>query len=331
MKLNYLDLTSTDPTFNLATEQYVFDSLPKDRMYFMLWRNENAIIIGKFQNTHAEINADYVREHNISVVRRLSGGGAVYHDLGNLNFTFIADAGNIENLDLRFYCQPIVATLQELGVNAEINGRNDITIDGQKFSGNSQYLKGSRVMHHGTIMFDSDLSVVGQALNVDESKIKAKGIKSVRSRVTNVRPHLPVDISLDEFRATLLKHILKENPGEEYVLTENDLSAIKEIQQQRYSQWDWNFGFSPECTMLKKKRIEGCGSVEAYLTVEKGHITGLNFYGDFFSLNDPKLLAEKLIGCRNLPEDCTAALAGVDPSQYINNLTTEQLVDLLTT
>lgn len=331
MKLNYLDLTTTDPAFNLAAEQYVFDSLPKDRMYFMLWQNKNAVIIGKFQNTHAEINADYVREHGISVVRRLSGGGAVYHDMGNLNYTFIADAGNIESLDLRFYCRPIVATLRELGVDAELNGRNDITIDGKKFSGNSQYLKGSRVMHHGTIMFDSNLSVVSQALNVDESKIKAKGIKSVRSRVTNVRPYLAADIPLSEFRAVLLKHILMENPGEEYVFTAQDLAAIEQLREQRYSQWDWNFGFSPECTMLKSRRFEGCGTVEAYLSVDKGHITGLNFCGDFFSLNDPKLLAERLIGCRDLPEACAAALDGVDPSQYINNLTAEQLVELLTT
>jgi len=141
MRLDYLDLTCTDPSRNLAMEQHVFDALPRDRAYFMLWQNDNAIIIGKHQNTLAEINEPYVRAHGIRVVRRLSGGGAVYHDLGNLNFTFITDAGDTAKLDFRLFCLPIVRTLEGFGVHAEVNGRNDITIDGKKFSGNSQYLR----------------------------------------------------------------------------------------------------------------------------------------------------------------------------------------------
>ena len=155
MKLSYLDLMTTDPSYNLAMEQYVFDCLPRDRMYFMLWQNDNAIIVGKYQNTISEINEQAVRERGIRVVRRLSGGGAVYHDMGNLNFTFITDAGGSSALDMKLFCAPVVRTLAALGVKAEVNGRNDITIDGKKFSGNSQYLRQGRVMHHGTIMFDS--------------------------------------------------------------------------------------------------------------------------------------------------------------------------------
>ena len=185
MKLSYLDLMTTDPSYNLAMEQYVFDCLPRDRMYFMLWQNDNAIIVGKYQNTIAEINEEAVRERGIRVVRRLSGGGAVYHDMGNLNFTFITDVGESNALDLKLFCEPVVRTLATLGVKAEVNGRNDITIDGKKFSGNSQYIRQGRVMHHGTIMFDSDLSVVSEALRVDPTKIQTKGIRSVRSRVTN--------------------------------------------------------------------------------------------------------------------------------------------------
>ena len=196
MKLSYLDLMTTDPSYNLAMEQYVFDCLPRDRMYFMLWQNDNAIIVGKYQNTIAEINEEAVRERGIRVVRRLSGGGAVYHDMGNLNFTFITDVGESNALDLKLFCEPVVRTLATLGVKAEVNGRNDITIDGKKFSGNSQYLRQGRVMHHGTIMFDSDLSVVGEALRVDPTKIQTKGIRSVRSRVTNVAEHLPERFTL---------------------------------------------------------------------------------------------------------------------------------------
>ena len=154
MKLSYLDLMTTDPSYNLAMEQYVFDCLPRDRMYFMLWQNDNAIIVGKYQNTIAEINEEAVRERGIRVVRRLSGGGAVYHDMGNLNFTFITDVGESNALNLKLFCEPVVRTLATLGVKAEVNGRNDITIDGKKFSGNSQYIRQGRVMHHGTIMFD---------------------------------------------------------------------------------------------------------------------------------------------------------------------------------
>ena len=233
MKLSYLDLMTTDPSYNLAMEQYVFDCLPRDRMYFMLWQNDNAIIVGKYQNTIAEINEEAVRERGIRVVRRLSGGGAVYHDMGNLNFTFITDVGESNALDLKLFCEPVVRTLATLGVKAEVNGRNDITIDGKKFSGNSQYIRQGRVMHHGTIMFDSDLSVVSEALRVDPTKIQTKGIRSVRSRVTNVAEHLPEKVTLPEFRRILLENILKENPGEAYPLTQDDLAAVEKLRAER--------------------------------------------------------------------------------------------------
>ena len=283
MKLSYLDLMTTDPSYNLAMEQYVFDCLPRDRMYFMLWQNDNAIIVGKYQNTIAEINEETVRERGIRVVRRLSGGGAVYHDMGNLNFTFITDVGESNALDLKLFCEPVVRTLATLGVKAEVNGRNDITIDGKKFSGNSQYIRQGRVMHHGTIMFDSDLSVVSEALRVDPTKIQTKGIRSVRSRVTNVAEHLPEKVTLPEFRRILLENILKENPGEAYPLTQDDLAAVEKLRAERYATWDWNYGFSPVCTMLRRRRVDGCGMIEAYITVEHGKIAALSFKGDFFS------------------------------------------------
>ena len=226
MKLSYLDLTTTDPSYNLAMEQYVFDCLPRDRMYFMLWQNDNAIIVGKYQNTLSEINLEAVERRGIRVVRRLSGGGAVYHDMGNLNFTFITDAASGTALDMNLFCQPVVRTLAALGVHAEVNGRNDITIDGKKFSGNSQYLRQGRVMHHGTIMFNSDLSVVSEALQVDPTKFQTKGVRSVRSRVTNVADHLDRPVSLPEFRRILLENILRENPGQPYPLTPKDLAAV---------------------------------------------------------------------------------------------------------
>ena len=312
MKLSYLDLMTTDPSYNLAMEQYVFDCLPRDRMYFMLWQNDNAIIVGKYQNTISEINEEAVRERGIRVVRRLSGGGAVYHDMGNLNFTFITDAGGSSTLDMKLFCEPVVRTLAALGVRAEVNGRNDITIDGKKFSGNSQYLRQGRVMHHGTIMFDSDLSVVGEALRVDPTKIQTKGIRSVRSRVTNVAEHLPEKVTLPEFRRILLENILKENPGEAYPLTQDDLAAVEKLRAERYATWDWNYGFSPACTMLRRRRVDGCGLIEAYITVEHGLISVVAFKGDFFSAEEPEDLAARFVGHTPDRAGYTAALDGVE-------------------
>ena len=327
--LSYLNLTTTDPAFNLAVEEYVFDCLPKDRTYIMLWQNDNAIIIGKHQNTLAQINPEFVRSHGIRVVRRLSGGGAVYHEMGNLNFTLITDAGEQDSINFEVLCKPIIRALAKAGIEAQVNGRNDMTIDGKKFSGNAQYIKGGRVMHHGTILFDSDSSVLAQALQVDKEKIQAKGVDSVRSRVTNIRPYLPTDMTLPQFRNLLLRSILEENPGSEYVLTGEDLQAIRQLQQ-RYDSWDWNYGHSPACTVLKKRRVEGCGTVEAYLDIRKGLIHSIQFRGDFFSATDPATLAEKLVGLAPEPEALLAALQGISVETFFMGLNKETFVDILT-
>ena len=327
--LNYLDLTTTDPAWNLAVEEYVFASLPRDRMYVMLWQNDHAIIIGKHQNTLAEINESYVKEQGIRVVRRLSGGGAVYHDMGNLNFTVIADTEG-DALDFGRFCDIVIRALAKVGIHAERNGRNDMTIDGKKFSGNAQYIRQGRVMHHGTILFDSNMSVLSGALQVDPSKIQAKGIKSVRSRVTNVRPCLPEDMTLPQFREILLQSILEQFPGEAYHLTQADLAAIQAMKQQRYDTWQWNFGHSPACTVTKKQRIEGCGTVEAYIDMDKGCVRGISFRGDFFAAEDPSQLAIALEGCPLEEAALMQRLQNYDISRYFMGLNLENLVHLLT-
>ena len=326
--LNYLDLTTTDPAWNLAVEEYVFDCLPKDRMYVMLWQNDNAIIIGKHQNTLAEINESYVREHGIQVVRRLSGGGAVYHDMGNLNFTIIADTEG-DGLDFGRFCDIVLSALEQAGIRGERNGRNDMTIAGQKFSGNAQYIRQGRVMHHGTLLFDSNASVLANALQVDEAKIKAKGVKSVRSRVTNIRPHLPKDMTLPEFRKVLLDSFLAQFPGEAYQLTDADLAEIEARKQRRYATWQWNYGHSPACTIRKKARFEGCGSIEAYIAMNQSKVQEIHFLGDFFAAEDPDFLAEKLIGCPLDPAALAAALSGTQVERYFMGLRKENLIALL--
>lgn len=327
----YMESGSTDPYFNLALEQHLFDTVGQTQAIFMLWQNDNAIVVGRHQNTAEEINADFVREHDIKVVRRLSGGGAVYHDLGNLNFTFIADAGVGLSLDLLLFCRPVAQALGMLGVIADLSGRNDITIRGQKFSGNAQYKKNGRVMHHGTIMFDSDLDVVGQALRVAPDKISSKGVKSVRARVTNVRPHLPKDVSLAEFKETLVRSIFGDAPLPRYTLTEADLTAVHALRESRYATWDWNYGASPKYELRKERRVEGVGKLECYLRVDKGCLTGLEVYGDFFGDGENVALSEALLGCPMEEQALLSALGAVDLEQCFHHLRPQELCQIILT
>lgn len=200
----YIEGRSHDPTFNLAMEEYLYRSVePGHPGYFLLWQNEPSIIVGRFQNTAQEVNRTFAEEHRIHIVRRISGGGAVYHDLGNLNYTFIVPNDDGNPFDFARHALPIVNALEKLGVKAEFNSRNDLAIDGKKFSGSAQHMDRKRLLHHGTLLFDSDLSVLARALNVDDEKFTSKGFKSVRSRVTNILPHLPVPLSMDGFIAAL--------------------------------------------------------------------------------------------------------------------------------
>lgn len=330
MSMVYLESPSTDPYFNLALEQYVFDKLPRDKEYFMLWQNDNTIVVGKHQNTAEEVNAAYVAEHGIRVVRRLSGGGAVYHDLGNLNFTYIMDAGDTSTLDLKLFCRPVAQALNRMGVNAEVNGRNDITIDGCKFSGNAQYLKQGRVMHHGTIMFDSELGVVAKALQVSKDKMESKGIQSVRSRVTNVKPFLKKDVGLGGFKALLVEAMFQGNAMERYELTPRDLAEIRELRDTRYSTWAWNYGESPAWSVRKKRRVEGCGSIEVFLQVDKGRIVSLDFRGDYFGTDDASEgLCPLLVGVPVELEAIREKLADLPVERYFTGLDREELALIL--
>ena len=327
-----LNLNTTDPAYNLAVEEYVFESLPKENSYFMLWQNDNAIIIGKHQNTLAEINETYVKEHDIKVVRRLSGGGAVYHDLGNLNFTFITENTKNDGLDFRVFCEPLVEALSEYNVKAVINGRNDVTIDGKKFSGNAQYVKMGRVMHHGTIMFNSDLDMVSKALRVDPEKIKSKGVASTISRVTNVSAYLCGDFAetkLEDFRKAFLNKIASSIKGREYILSDQDKESIERIKKERYDTWDWNYGRSPECSILRKKYFEGCGLVEAYITIKRGKVENIEFKGDFFSYVEPEELCNLLQGVNHKEDSYRETLADIDIPKYFQGLSKEDFIGFL--
>ena len=326
----YIGSDSTDPYLNLALEQYVFDRLDHQHSYFMLWQNANSIIIGKHQNAVAEINVNFVKEHNITVARRLSGGGAVYHDLGNLNFTFITDIDEETGIDFDTFCRPVQRALASFGVIADISGRNDMTIEGKKFSGNSQYIKHKRVMHHGTIMYDSDLSVLTHALNVSDDKIESKGIRSIRSRVTNIRPYMQSDVSMSAFQAALKTYMFTEYNMTHFELSPKDVSEVQQLRDSFYCKWEWNFGKSPAYSIRKTRRVENCGNIEIFLDIGKnGIIRDITFYGDFFSKKDPNDLARMCISCQYDPNVIKKTLNSIVIQDYFSNLDLNTFLSVL--
>ncbi len=316
--------SSTDPYFNIAAEEYVLKNFRDD--CFMLWRNANAIIVGKHQNTLAEINVDYVKEKNIKVVRRLSGGGAVFHDLGNLNFTFIVSGDDGNLVDFRKFTLPIIEVLQKLGVEARFEGRNDITIEGKKFSGNAEHVWRNRTLHHGTILFSSEMTDISMALKVNELKFRDKAVKSVRSRVTNVSEHLKEKMDVLAFRQRVMDHIMeKYEDSFLYEYTPEDIAEITKIRDEKFALWDWNYGYSPKYEFEKLIRTNG-GNIEFHLNVEKGLIRDFKIYGDFFHKYDIDVVEKSLIGIRHDPEVIRKTLSQFQFDDYFKNITIEEFI-----
>lgn len=325
----YLESPSTDPRFNLALEEYVFEKMTRSQAYFMLWQNDNAVICGKYQNSAREVDMQVVDELGIKVVRRLSGGGAVYHDLGNINFTIIVDAGDAKHLDFDFFATPLINTLKTFGVEAKATGRNDITVDGAKFSGNAQYNKNGRYMHHGTILFDSDLSVVGKVLKPREDKFTDKAVKSVRSRVTNLKPYLGDEVGLEEMKKAFAAEMDRANGLVPYQFSQADIEGAEAIAAGRYNTWEWNFGKSPKFEVEKQRRIEGVGSIEMHYTLENGVIRDYRTYGDYFGAGDAEEFRQRMVGLKASPEALREALADVDIGLYYHNLQLEDFIRLV--
>jgi lipoate-protein ligase A len=324
-----------DPTINLAIEHYLLHEMPLDEPILLFYINEPSIIIGRNQNTIEEINRDYVEEHNIHVVRRLSGGGAVYHDLGNLNFSFIMPDDGNSFRDFAKVTQPIIQALHDLGVEgAELKGRNDLVINDMKFSGNAMYATNGRMFAHGTIMFDSDIDEVVNALRVKKDKIESKGIKSIRSRVTNIKPFLPKEnqgMTTEEFRQEILLKIFGVSSVEdvnEYHLTEKDWEKIKKISDEYYRNWDWNYGKSPAFDISRQKRFS-IGSVEVRLNVEEGKITDAKIYGDFFGLGEISDVEQALIGQKYEKQSLEKVIEAIDLKKYFGAIEPEEFLELI--
>ena len=324
--MRYLESPSRDPYFNLGLEEYVFERMDKSKSYFLLWQNDNTIVVGKYQNTAEEIDQAYVDAHHIRVARRLSGGGAVYHDRGNLNFTFIVDRADAPGLNFKIFVRPVVEALARFGVHAAFTGRNDLTIDGMKFSGNAQYARRGRLLHHGCIMLDSNLTSVADALRVKEAKFDSKAVKSVRSRVTTINAHAPAPISMEDFKGALKECAMASGELEPCTLTEADLAAIRKLRDEKYATWAWNYGCSPAYDMRREMKFPA-GLVTAHLSAEGGKIKAVRFYGDFFG-GELGELEGAMVG---LPLDghLTEALEALRVGDYMSGITAEELSRLL--
>ena len=324
----YIKNESTNPCFNLAMEEYLFN-LEDNNNYVLLWQNEPTIVVGKYQNTAEEINSEYVKEKGIHIVRRITGGGAVYHDLGNLNYTFINKGTEKKEFDFKKFTMPIVKALGKLGVEAELSGRNDITIDQKKFSGNAQYVKHGKVLHHGTLLFNSRMEELTKALKVSTDKFQSKGIKSVRARVTNISDYLSRDITVSEFKELLLKYMFDEDTELiEGQLSVADLNEIDSLMKNKYMSWDWNYGYSPQFNVKQGKRFEG-GKIEALMNVKKGVIQGIKFYGDFFGNGNLEEIEALLVGKRYMEDEISAALAHLNVNDYFKGITLEELLSCI--
>ncbi|MDP4170833.1 MAG: lipoate--protein ligase [Bacillota bacterium] len=319
----------TDPRINLAIEEYALKNLDINDTYLLFYINEPSIIIGKNQNSVEEINTVYVEENGIHVVRRLSGGGAVYHDLGNLNFSFITKDDGESFHNFRKFTEPVINALKKLGVNAELSGRNDILAEGRKISGNAQFSTRGRMFSHGTLLFDSEMDHVVSALNVKKDKIESKGIKSIRSRVANISEFLSENLSIEQFRTLLLKNIFEgETEIPEYVLTDDDWEKIHALSKERYQNWDWNYGKSPKFNLQHSHRFP-VGQIDVRLEVNKGIIENCKIYGDFFGVGDVAEIEGRLYSIRYEKDEIEKALQDVEIKQYFGNITKEEFIGLV--
>ncbi|WMM24865.1 lipoate--protein ligase [Tissierella sp. MB52-C2] len=324
----YVINNSNDPFFNHAAEEYLMNNF--DEEVFMLWINKPSILIGKNQNTISEINLDYVKENDITVVRRLSGGGTVYNDLGNMNFTFITYRSSSDTKvknGFEKFALPVINALKSLGANAEFTGRNDIVIDGKKFSGNAQYFQKDKLLHHGTLLYDCDMSKLSLALKSKPIKFVDKSVKSVGARVTNIVDHVKEEMSLLEFREYLKNYVINTHGIETiYEFNEKDLEEINKIVKDRFETWEWNYGKSPNYKYTNSRKYPS-GVVEYHLEVESGQIEKISIYGDFFGEKNITELEEKLIGKKHNINDLELVLNTININDYIHGLSAKEFIE----
>lgn len=319
--------TVTDPYFNMAAEEFCLERLNEDVL--MLWRNDRAVIVGNNQNTIEEINVPYVEENQIPVIRRLSGGGAVFHDLGNVNYTLIQQYDPSLFSNYEYFASPVIKFLQSIGVEAELCGRNDLMICGYKFSGNAQTVRNGRIMHHGTLLYSSEMKDISGALKPNKKKIESKGVKSVRNRVTNISSHIKQSIPVEKFMDMLYWYFAETEKGvKAYEFSEEDIAYINKLADEKYRTWEWNFGNSPGYTWKNCRKFD-YGLIDIRLLVEKGIIEECKIYGDFFGIREIHEIEMRIIGSRHNGDEINTALKDMDIDQYIAGMSRTELVEML--
>lgn len=322
--MKYIRNTNVNPYFNLAFEEYILNNF-RDDDYVLLWQNANTIVIGKHQNTPQEVNQEVVEELGVNVVRRNTGGGAVYHDLGNINFSFISNWKLENGINYEIFLEPIIKALNSIGVEAIKEGRNDLVVAGKKISGNAQMIIKDRILHHGTLLFDSDLTIMEKVLNVSPDKIASKGIKSIRARVANIKEFLQVDMDVSQFIDLLVESFFKYSETVEMRLTAHQLLEIETLATEKYQSWDWNYGNSPQSNYFNSVRLE-CGKVEISLFIDKGLIETCKIGGDFLALKDVADIERAMIGVKYNLDEIRSTLEGFNLGLYFGPTTTEEIL-----
>ena len=311
----------------MAFDEYALEQLPLDEPLFFLWRNRSAVIIGLNQNVYAEVDINYLRQHDIALARRITGGGAVYHDLGNLNYTIVGRSSDIER-DYPEYARHMQQALLALGVKAELSGRNDILVDGRKVSGYAKRVYKDRLMVHGTLMFDVDIDCLTRVLTPPTNKLESKGIASVKSRVLNLKEHLPQFTNIGALTQALEQHLSRQYQDKEYILTEAQLTEIRTIAETKFATPSWIYGRSPNETITYSKRLP-CGNVAVHMDIRKGIITQCSITGDFLG-NTPIASLENLLqGCLYERGALLQRLSGLKTQDYLDNTSTETFINLL--
>lgn len=325
--MRYLRNESLDPHYNMAFDEFCLQELESDEVLFYLWQNRPAVIIGLNQNAYAEVNIPYLEEKGIALARRVTGGGAVYHDLQNLNYTIVGKSSDIER-DYPQYAGILAEALRSLGVPAELSGRNDIMVEGKKVSGYAKRVWKDRLMVHGTLMFNVDLEELTRALAVPGSKLESAGIESVRSRVGNLKNWLPQMDTIQDFQEALESILSRDHQDGELLLTREQLSRIESLADERFRSWDWVYGKSQHAAFHSAAKF-ACGNVEVTLSVEHGLIQNLQFGGDFLGNLPTEVLSKALEGCRLSKEDIYSVLETLPVSQFFDRMTPEELAGLI--
>ena len=325
--MRYLKNLHTDPYFNMAFDEYCLEYLKLDEPVFYLWQNRPSVIMGLNQEVNTEVNLTYLQQNDIALVRRVTGGGAVYHDLGNLNYTIVGRSEDLER-DYPEYAGLMMKALQHLGVPATLSGRNDILVEGRKVSGFAKRVCKNRLMVHGTLMYHVDLEVLTQALCPPATKLQSKGIASVRSRVANLSEYLPELTDIQQFSHRLEEILSNQYTDQEYVLDANELEKIQRLASEKYEQWEWIYGRSPKATLTHSARL-ACGTVEVHLTLTENRIASCRFGGDFLGNLPATDVENALQGVVYDYQSIHQCLSGMEIKQYFDGVETEELVKLM--